>query len=98
MIKIDDEMLDYIEILSKLSLAPQEREAAKSDMEFMLAYFDQLQELDTEGVEPLVQVNEYGAVLREDVETGVEGGGLSAGLANAPAQKENCFKVPKTIA
>ena len=32
-VKIDDEMIDYVGILAKLSLSPEEKEAAKSDME-----------------------------------------------------------------
>ena len=37
-VKIDDEMIDYVGILAKLSLSPEEKEAAKSDMSRMLEY------------------------------------------------------------
>ena len=39
-VKIDDEMIDYVGILAKLSLSPEEKEAAKSDMSRMLEYID----------------------------------------------------------
>ena len=46
-VKIDDEMIDYVGILAKLSLSPEEKEAAKSDMSRMLEYIDMLNQLDT---------------------------------------------------
>ena len=47
-VKIDDEMIDYVGILAKLSLFPEEKEAAKSDMSRMLEYIDMLNQLDTD--------------------------------------------------
>lgn len=44
-VKIDDEMIDYVGILAKLSLSPEEKEAAKSDMSRMLEYIDMLNRL-----------------------------------------------------
>ena len=52
-VKIDDEMIDYVGILAKLSLSPEEKEAAKSDMSRMLEYIDMLNQLDTSEIEPL---------------------------------------------
>ena len=49
-VKIDDEMIDYVGILAKLSLSPEEKEAAKSDMSRMLEYIDMLNQLDTSEV------------------------------------------------
>lgn len=55
-VKIDDEMIDYVGILAKLSLSPEEKEAAKSDMSRMLEYIDMLNQLDTSEVEPMSHV------------------------------------------
>ena len=44
---ITDETLEYVAILAKLELSQDEKKAAKQDMERMLAYIDQLKELDT---------------------------------------------------
>ena len=46
---ISDETMEYVGILAKLELSPEEAEAAKRDMEAMLDYVDQLNELDTTG-------------------------------------------------
>ena len=53
---ISDETIEYVGILAKLELNEEEKEQAKKDMESMLDYIDKLNELDTEGVEPLSHV------------------------------------------
>lgn len=93
--KISDETMEYVGILAKLELSPQEQEAAKSDMEKMLDYIDTLNELDTSGVEPMSHVFPVHNVFREDVVT--NGDNREQTLANAPLRKEDSFEVPKTI-
>ena len=92
---ISDETMEYVGILAKLELSEEEKEQAKKDMETMLDYIDQLNELDTTGVEPMSHVFPVHNVFREDI---VENGDDSeAILKNAPAKKDNSFKVPKTV-
>ena len=92
---ISDETIDYVGILAKLDLSPEEKEAAKKDMGRMLDYIDMLNELDTSAVEPMSHVFPMTNVFREDVVT--NGDGSKETLSNAPAQKDGGFKVPKTI-
>lgn len=92
---IDDETIEYVSILAKLELSGEEREAAKKDMGRMLDYIDQLNELDTSGVEPMSHVLPARNVFREDVVT--NGDGRADTLSNAPEQKEDMFVVPKTF-
>ena len=93
--KISDETIDYVGILAKLELSPEEKEAAKADMEKMLDYIDTLNELDTSAVEPMSHVFPVHNVFREDVVT--NGDNKEQTLANAPLRKEDSFEVPKTI-
>ena len=93
--KISDETIEYVGLLAKLELSEQEKEEAKTDMEKMLDYIDTLNELDTEGIEPMSHVFPVSNVFREDVVT--NGDGSEDTLANAPLKKDNSFKVPKTI-
>lgn len=93
--RISDETIEYVGILAKLELSEEEKERAKKDMEEMLDYIDKLEELDTEGVEPMSHVFPINNVFREDVVT--NGDGSAATLANAPEKKDGGFKVPKTI-
>ena len=46
---ISDETIEYVGILAKLELSPEEKEQAKKDMGNMLDYIDMLNSLDTEG-------------------------------------------------
>lgn len=82
-------------ILAKLELTEQEKEDAKADMEKMLDYIDTLNELDTDGIEPMSHVFPVNNVFREDIV--INGDGSADTLANAPLKKDNSFKVPKTI-
>lgn len=92
---ISDETMEYVGILAKLELSPEEAEAAKKDMADMLDYIDKLEELDTAGIEPMSHVFPVNNVFRDDVVT--NGDGSEATLANAPVKKDGGFKVPKTI-
>ena len=92
---IDDETMENVCILAKLSLSGQEREKAKADMQKMLDYVDKLNELDTSKVEPMTHIFEMGNVFREDEVT--NGDDRDAMLANAPEVKEGQYKVPKTV-
>ena len=92
---ISDETIEYVGILAKLELNDEETERAKKDIGEMLDYIDQLNELDTSGVEPMSHVFPVNNVFREDVVK--NGDGRDKTLANAPERKEDSFVVPKTI-
>ena len=92
---ISDETIDYVGILAKLELSPEEKERAKKDMGEMLDYIDQLNELDTSGVEPMSHVFPVQNVFREDVVA--NGDGSKETLANAPEERNQGFVVPRTI-
>ena len=92
---ISAETIEYVGILAKLELSDEEKEQAKKDMASMLDYIDQLNELDTTGVEPMSHVFPVNNVMREDVVT--NGDGSKATLANAPEANEYGFIVPKTV-
>ena len=92
---ISDDTIEYVGILAKLELSPEEKEEAKKDMGRMLDYIDKLNELDTTGIEPMSHVFPVNNVFREDVVT--NGDGREETLANAPQRKEDSFEVPRTI-
>ena len=92
---ISDETMEYVGILAKLELKDEEKESARQDMQKMLDYVEKLDELDTDGVEPLSHIFGDQNVFREDVVT--NGDNKEAMLANAPKAKEGQYQVPKTI-
>ena len=92
---IDDETIENVCILAKLSLGEEAKAKAKQDMQKMLDYVEKLDELDTDGVEPLSHIFGDENVFRVDVVT--NGDNKEAMLANAPKEKEGQYQVPKTI-
>ena len=83
---IDDTVMENVEILAKLALTEEERKKAKEKMQEMLDYVDKLNELDTDGIEPLSHTFSMGNVFREDVVT--NGDDRDAMLDNAPKCKD----------
>lgn len=92
---ITDETIDYVGILAKLELSDEEKEQAKKDMSIMLKYVSKIQELDTDNVEAMSHAFPVNNVFREDIVT--NGDDRENLLANAPEQKDGCYKVPKTF-
>lgn len=93
--RISDETIEYVAILAKLDLSEEEREQAKRDMGKMLDHIDKLNELDTEGVEPMSHVFSVNNVFRRDEV--VNGDDRENMLRNAPQKKEGAYMVPKTF-
>jgi aspartyl-tRNA(Asn)/glutamyl-tRNA(Gln) amidotransferase subunit C len=86
--------------LANLQLEPEESHAMLHDLNAILDYVAQLNELDTSGVIPLAQVSELGgangaAPLRPDAN--VASLDRSAVTAQAPESDGVFFKVPKVI-
>lgn len=92
---ISDDTIEYVGILAKLELSQEEKEQAKKDMANMLDYIDTLNELDTEGVQPMSHVFPVNNVFREDVV--VNGDDRENIILNAPEAKDGSFMVPKTV-
>ena len=93
--KISDETIEYVGILAKLELSDEEKEKAKEEMGKMLEYIEILNELDTQGIEPMSHVFPVTNVFREDIVT--NGDDREAVLSNAPEKKDGSFEVPKTV-
>ncbi len=92
---ITDETIDYVAALAKLELSGDEKEKAKKDLGSILAYMDTMNELDTDHIEPMSHVFPIRNVFREDVV--INEPNRDNLLSNAPASKDGCFMVPKTV-
>ncbi len=92
---ISNETIDYVSILAKLKLSEEEKETAKKDIAKILDYIDKLNELDTEGVEPMSHIFGMQNVFREDVITNTDNSALV--LQNAPGVKNGMYKVPRIM-
>lgn len=81
--------------LARLKLAPGDEERLTADLDHILDAFARLRALDTEQVAPTAHVEDFGALLREDVVQNPPAG--DEPLANAPARDGRLFRVPKII-
>jgi aspartyl-tRNA(Asn)/glutamyl-tRNA(Gln) amidotransferase subunit C len=93
--KVNREIVDRLAQLSRLEFSEQEKVEIERDLEKILSFMEQLNEINTDGIEPLVYVNEMENIFREDVV--VQTIEKSELLKNAPLPDENFFKVPKVI-
>jgi aspartyl-tRNA(Asn)/glutamyl-tRNA(Gln) amidotransferase subunit C len=93
---IDNKLISKLENLARLELGTEEREKISHDLNEILKMVEKLNDLDTDGVDPLIYVNE--AVenkWREDeIESKIT---REDALKNAPDQNGVYFKVPKVI-
>ena len=87
--------VDYIKELARLRVSEEEAEGLVKDLNSILKYVDQLNEVDTDAVERLVNPLYIENVYREDV---VESSLTSEDfLMNAPERVEDYLKVPSVI-
>lgn len=93
--KVDSQLVDKIATLSKLKFNDQQKEAMVHDMQRMLEFVDKLNEVDTEGVEPMIYISEAVNALRTDEVKGQIS--KADALKNAPQKDSDYFKVPKVI-
>ena len=90
-----DETMEDLEILSQISLTEEEKQETAGELKKILAYMEKLEELDTDGVEPMSHVFPVQNVFREDIVEREDQ--REALLENAPQKKEGQYLVPKTV-
>ena len=93
--KISREEVNRIATLARLSLGEAEAEAMTRQLDAILEYVAQLENLDTKGVEPTAQVGESATPMRDDEPQ--PSLSQEAALANAPKSAGGAFVVPKTV-
>jgi aspartyl-tRNA(Asn)/glutamyl-tRNA(Gln) amidotransferase subunit C len=93
--KIDHESLKKIAHLAKLHIKPEEEAALLTSMDSVLTWMEQLNEIDTENVEPLTHIMEEVNNWRED--KGRNSLSREEALANAPSKNSTYIMVPKVI-
>jgi aspartyl-tRNA(Asn)/glutamyl-tRNA(Gln) amidotransferase subunit C len=93
--KISKREIEHIAMLARLSLSEEEKDLFGSQLGSILDYMEQLNSLDTTGIEPTAHVLSLQNVMREDV-PGASLPGTEA-LMNAPSRTEQFFRVPKII-
>ncbi len=93
--RIDDKTIDHIASLARLKFDEESRESIKQDLDKILGMVEKLNEVDTEGVEPLIYVNEGEDTLRVDKVTYMSE--HNDALKNAPDKDSDYIRVPKVL-
>lgn len=87
--------VEYVAKLAKLKLSREEKRKFQKELDKVIRYIDQLNQVDTENVPPTSHVVPMQNVLREDkVKPSLT---QDEALANAPDKKDGHFRVPKVI-
>jgi aspartyl-tRNA(Asn)/glutamyl-tRNA(Gln) amidotransferase subunit C len=92
---VDADTVRRIAHLARIAVAENEVEHLRGELNAMLAFVEQLQEVNVEGVEPMTSVTPMAMKKRADAVT--DGGDAEAVLKNAPRSEDNFYLVPKVV-
>jgi len=93
--EISKEEVEHIAILARLSLSEEEKELFGSQLSSILSYIEKLNELDTEGIEPISHLLSLSSVMRDDIlRPSIP---KEDALMNAPDHTDKFYRVPKII-
>ncbi|MBV9784369.1 MAG: Asp-tRNA(Asn)/Glu-tRNA(Gln) amidotransferase subunit GatC [Acidisphaera sp.] len=92
---LDPATVRRIARLARIHVEEGEIARLQGELNGILGWIEQLNEVDVEGVEPLTGVAEVSLKMRDDVVT--DGGMVDAVLANAPERAGSFFAVPKVV-
>ena len=92
---VDAETVRRIAQLARIKVAEGEIDHLQGELNAILAFVEQLSEVDVEGIEPMTSVIPMQMKKRPDVVT--DGGDPEAVLKNAPAREGDFFLVPKVV-
>lgn len=92
---VDAETVRRIAHLARIAVPETEIAHLQGELNAMLAFVEQLQEVNVEGVEPMTSVTPMAMKKRADV---VTDGGIAENIVkNAPATENHFFLVPKVV-
>ena len=92
---VDADTVRRIAHLARIAVVDEEIDHLKGELNAMLAFVEQLEEVNVNGVEPMTSVTPMAMKKRADAVT--DGGIADAIVKNAPASDDNFFLVPKVV-
>ncbi|MBF0622447.1 MAG: Asp-tRNA(Asn)/Glu-tRNA(Gln) amidotransferase subunit GatC [Magnetococcales bacterium] len=92
---IESEVVKHVATLARLNITSEELTTYTEQLSNILGIMDQLDQVPTDGVEPMSHAVDVQIPERDDVVTNTNN--QSAMLANAPDSEEGHFRVPKII-
>jgi aspartyl-tRNA(Asn)/glutamyl-tRNA(Gln) amidotransferase subunit C len=92
---VDGDTVRRVAHLARIAVAEDEVDSLKGELNAILAFVEQLGEVNVEGVEPMTSVMPMAMKMREDEVS--DGGMANAIVQNAPAREDHFFVVPKVV-
>jgi len=92
---VDLKTVKRVARLARLAVSEEEAERMRDQLNGILGFVAQLDEVDVSGVEPMTSVVEIEMKKRQDVIT--EGNRVADIVANAPLTEDGFFMVPKVV-
>ena len=92
---VDQTTVRRIAKLARIALPEERVEPMVAELNAILGWIEQLQEVNVDGVDPMTSVVAQRLRMRDDVVTA--GGDAAAIVANAPVSEDNFFVVPKVV-
>ncbi len=92
---IDTKTAGRVAKLARIAVPEEDLPVLADELNGILAFMEQLNEVDVDGVEPMTSVTPQRLKRREDVVT--DGSQQEAVLKNAPDAREGFFAVPKVV-
>ncbi|MEI9403090.1 Asp-tRNA(Asn)/Glu-tRNA(Gln) amidotransferase subunit GatC [Mesorhizobium sp. M2E.F.Ca.ET.209.01.1.1] len=92
---VDLQTVKRVAHLARIAVSEEDAERMTGELNAILGFVEQLNEVDVSGVEPMTSVTPMEMKKRQDVVT--DGNKPTDIVANAPATEENFFLVPKVV-
>ncbi|ADV13122.1 Asp-tRNA(Asn)/Glu-tRNA(Gln) amidotransferase subunit GatC [Mesorhizobium sp. M7A.F.Ca.CA.001.09.2.1] len=92
---VDLQTVKRVAHLARIAVSEEDAERMTGELNAILGFVEQLNEVDVSGIEPMTSVTPMDMKKRQDVVT--DGGKAADIVANAPATEENFFLVPKVV-
>src|ERR1700761_8578598 len=92
---IDAATVRKVAKLARIAQPKETLEKLGGELNGIMAWIEQLNEVDTDGVEPMTSAVHMPAPMRDDVVT--EGGDVELVLSNSPKRVGHFFVVPKVV-
>ena len=92
---VDTDTVKRVAKLARLAVDDERAERMQGELNAILGFVEQLNEVDVEGIEPMTSVVETEMKKRQDIVT--DGNKAEEIVSNAPASEDNFFMVPKVI-
>jgi aspartyl-tRNA(Asn)/glutamyl-tRNA(Gln) amidotransferase subunit C len=92
---VDKDTVKRIAHLARLAIDDEQASTMEQELNALLSWVEQLQEVNVDGVEPMTSVVETRPRMRDDVVT--DGGYAEDLMKNAPLSEKHFFVVPKVV-